>query len=301
YIQWVSQNTSNGPANWILQSQVSVDANTFTSKKYDISLRPRSLNVVQWSPESWIVNNTYSSPDIRHLIQNIIDQPGWINGNNIALIMSGNGLREAWSYDGDPMKTAQLIITFETECNDTGVLYVDKNATGNQDGSSWATAYRSLESALDRSLHCSSIDQIWIANGEYAPYQEVPRTFGYNIPAGVSIYGGFQGFETSVAQRIYGSFPTILSGDIGVSGNLTDNLFHVVSILPGTGNTLLDGLTIEKGMANGSLSSQQTGAGIYNEGKLYCRQVILRNNSYPSLYNAMGSELWTDSFLEIRQ
>ena len=60
-------------------------------------------------PLSWSVeDNSYYSPDIRHLIQQVADQPAWMNGNDIVLVMKGNGLRTAWSYDGDPLKGAEL-------------------------------------------------------------------------------------------------------------------------------------------------------------------------------------------------
>jgi hypothetical protein len=300
-ISWTSSGSISDLTNWTLQSEISPDANSFTTHKYNISLRPRSDQVVQWSPGPWINDEEYSSPDVRHLIQNVTDQPAWVNGNDLVLIMSGSGIREAWSYDGDPLKSAELAITFGDLCTENGILYVDKNATGLQDGSSWTNAYKSLEQALDRTAHCPGASQIWMADGIYSPFAEVSRANSFNISQGVSIYGGFQGNETSINQRIPGTFPTILSGDIGIQGDLSDNLYHVVSILPGIANVVLDGITIEKGMANGPMSPQQTGAGIFNLGNLNCNQVILRSNSYPSLYNDTGSRLTSTGILEIRQ
>ncbi len=300
-VKWFSSGSATGQASWTLQSEKSPDAAPFTTKKYNISLRPRSNHVVQWSPATWQNNGEYSSPDIRHLIQTVIDQPSWVNGNDIALLMVGNGIREAWSYDGNPMKVAELMITFDSACADTGILFVNKNASGNQDGSSWVDAYRTLELALDRIAHCPGINEIWIAGGVYTPYPEVLRTNNYSIPAGVSIYGGFQGTETSIDQRLYGAFPTVLSGDIGIPGNQTDNLYHVITIQPGVDIVTLDGLTIEMGMANGTLPEHQTGGGIYNQGKLYGNRVILLNNSFPVVYNAPGSELRATGILEIRE
>lgn len=300
-VNWTSSETTSGPASWLLQSEMSADANSFTTHKYNISLRPRSDQVVQWAPGGWSVDEEYSTPDIRHLIQKVIDQPIWINGNDLVLVMKGDGLRESWSYDGDPSKSAELIISYQSICSETGILYVDKNASGLQNGSSWTNAYRSLEQSLDRATHCPGTNQIWVADGTYTPYAEVPRITTFGIPPGISVYGGFQGTETSINQRIPGSFPTILNGDIGISGNLSDNLYHVVSILPGTGNVILDGLIIEKGMANGPMPSEQTGSGIYNQGSLSGNQLILQFNSYPSVYNAPASVLISTGIVEIRQ
>ncbi len=239
-LEWTAADTSSSLASWILQTELAADALSFTTSKYNVSLRPRSAQAVQWMPEPWTTTNaSYLSPDIRHLIQQVVDQPAWINGNDLVLLMKGTGWREAWSYDGDVMKGARLILTFDSICLSSGICYVDKDATGLQDGSSWIDAYRSLEQALDRALHCPDITQIWIAGGTYIPYAEVSRNTGFNIPPGISIYGGFEGNESNIAQRIYGAFPTILSGDIGVTGAISDNLYHVVTMQSGAEGALI--------------------------------------------------------------
>ncbi|MEO6130702.1 MAG: hypothetical protein ABIQ02_02555, partial [Saprospiraceae bacterium] len=277
----------------------SSDASTFITKRYNISLRAKTNQAVQWQPSAWpVLNQEYSSPDISHLIQNIIDQPSWINGNDLVLIMKGTGLRNSWSYDGDPMKAAELTITFSDFCPENGILYVDQNATGLQDGSSWYNAYRSFEQALDHASHCPGIAQIWIADGTYSPYQDVDRSAGFTISAGLNVYGGFQGNETNINQRIDGMYPTILSGDIGTISNTSDNLYHVVTIIGG--NILLDGLTIMGGLANGGTLPLQTGSGIYNQGILTCRQVTLLSNSAPSFYNATGSQLISTGIVQVK-
>jgi hypothetical protein len=174
FIKWTSKDTSTSAANWILQGQLTADASTFTTLKYNISGRARSNQVVQWIPLAWtLINEKYSSPDIKHLVQNIIDQPSWSSGNDVAFIMRGAGTREAWSYDGDPLKGAELIIQYQDQCDENGILYVRQNATGMQNGSSWTNAYRSFEQALDHAGHCPGISQIWLAEGTYTPFSEV--------------------------------------------------------------------------------------------------------------------------------
>ena len=300
-LKLTASDNSSDPANWILQSEMTADASVFTTSKYNISLRQRSGQVVQWIPSAWDADMEYSSPEIKHLIQQVIDQSGWTNGNDLVLIMNGTGDREAWSYDGDPAKSARLSIDFHSTCNDSGIIYVDKDATGLQNGESWSNAYPRLEQALDRASHCPGIDQIWIAEGVYSPYAEVNRSFGFTVPPGVSIYGGFQGTESSAGERIYGLYPTTLSGDIGLQGLATDNLYHVITILQGSVPVILDGLWIVEGMANGASPSQQTGGGIFNQGTLHCHQVILESNSFPTIYNAPGAELRSTGILEIKQ
>jgi hypothetical protein len=301
-LQWTSSDTSSAPAAWILQSELVPDASPFITSKYNISLRPRSTQAVQWTTSAWNQDETiYSSPDIRHMIQQVIDQSSWNNGNDLVLLMKGNGLREAWSYDGDPLKGAELLITYDSACTSTGICYVDINANGLQDGSSWTNAYRSLEQALDRASHCPDITSVWIAGGTYKPYFEVSRNSGYVAPSGISIYGGFEGDEANIGERIYGAFPTILSGDIGVNGVTTDNLYHVITVQPGMDGVLLDGIKIVDGLANGATPDLQRGSAIYNLGNLTTHQVIIDNSSSPSVYNSPGSVLTASLSLEVRQ
>ncbi|MEO5905657.1 MAG: hypothetical protein ABIQ11_02950, partial [Saprospiraceae bacterium] len=299
-LTFTSSENASTATSLTMQSEAVNDATTFKTSTYNISLRPRSTQIVNWSPSAWAMNEEYISPDIRNLIQEIVDRPGWIPGNDIVFVMRGDGLREAWSYDGDPAKAPLLELTYSDLCADQGIVYVNHQATGSQNGSSWTNAHRTFEQALDRAAHCTDISQIWIAGGTYSPHSEVSRSAGYKIPQGVQVYGGFQGNETLVSQRVYNAFPTILSGDIGIANVTTDNLYHVVSILTGTEPVILDGIRIEKGTANGVMIQDQRGSGIYNEGKLFGHQIILQYNSAPAAYNGPGSELTSTGIIEIK-
>ena len=71
-------------------------------------------------------------------------------------------------------------------------IYVDADATGANDGSSWDNAYTALQPALDGA---SSGDEIWVAAGIYTPTLEmspgITRTASFQLKNGVALYGGF--------------------------------------------------------------------------------------------------------------
>src|SRR5690606_28024344 len=85
---------------------------------------------------------------------------------------------------------------------------------------------------------------------------------------GVAVYGGFAGTESSLSERqtdslsLYSTNPTILSGDLGVVNDSTDNAYHVI-IATGLNNFTLDGFSIRDGNANGITHLTVNGRNIY--------------------------------------
>ena len=171
-----------------------------------------------------------------------------------------------------------LILAFTIDAQ----IYVKKNATGANNGSSWANAYTTLQAALaDPNV---TTNEIWIAvgtDGIYKPTTTTNRTISYNIPSGAKIYGGFVGTETLKSQRNFNTNIIRLSGDIGVQNNHGDNSYHVVTFIGNISSaTVLDGVRVINGRANGGGESS-FGAGIY----IYATGAGISNN--PQISNCI--------------
>jgi gliding motility-associated-like protein len=185
-------------------------------------------------------------------------------------------------------------LTFQTL--QAQVTYVNVNATcgGSCDGSSWALAYPSLQTAL---LNTAS-GEIWVAQGTYVP-SAVTRSVSFDLKSNVSIYGGFNGTETMVSQRAIENNPTILSGDInGDDGanfsNYGDNSYHVVRATNVTNTAVLDGFTIRGGNANSITFPDYLGGGFFNEGDGAgnSSQPILRNCTFEENRADLGGGIY---------
>ena len=157
------------------------------------------------------------------------------------------------------------------------IIYVDKTASGNGNGTSWANAMDDLQLALNEATASS---QIWVAKGVYYPSDCDDRSHSFDLPHGVEIYGGFAGSEPEtfdLSQRNLGLYETILSGDIGVADDSLDNSYHVVSTssFRPDSYSLTDGFTISKGHAD-----NLRGGGWYITGttRLIIRHVIFKKN-----------------------
>ena len=162
-------------------------------------------------------------------------------------------------------------------------VYVKYDATGLNNGTSWKDAFVDLDSAIN----VTSSSSIWVSAGIYKPSTnlqgETPsneREKTFRLKENIAIYGGFSGSEINLSDRDWNLNKTILSGDIGIEGDSTDNTYHVISAENAhlDLSTILDGLTIRDGYSY----SQRSGAGIYvnqtSGGKFIIRNCIIEKN-----------------------
>ena len=162
-------------------------------------------------------------------------------------------------------------------------VYVDQNATGNNDGSDWSNAFTSLETALALQETCNFTGEIRVAGGQtFYPSTSRLCTSGCNdnrdnyflIHEDIQLKGSYVvGTDTQDYSN-----PTILSGDIGNLNDNNDNTLRVVLATNLSNIALIDGFTITQGNANGSGYSNIDSVLIFNNsgGGMYNRNSSLR-------------------------
>ncbi len=181
-------------------------------------------------------------------------------------------------------------------------IFVDSNASGLNNGSTWGNAYKDLQSAID-AANSGQDKNIWVADGIYKPTNESDRTLSFELSDGVTIYGGFAGTEDNLEQRDIKNNVTTLSGSIGDENNIQDNSYTVVKFTNKNGTATLDGLTIQDGFSNQDAviddnnkdDINNNGGGIHNQGTLTLRNVVVQNNQA----NADGGGILNDGTLTI--
>ncbi|SDS92816.1 T9SS type A sorting domain-containing protein [Winogradskyella sediminis] len=220
--------------------------NQFTT--FDISAYPQinqlliydnqltSLNVANGNNSNFVYMKVYNNPDL-----------------TCVQIDSGYTPNQVGVYDNGWTKDATT--NYSENCIPT-VYYVNANATGNNDGSSWADAFTTINDALSNVL---LNDEIWVSSGVYTPATAatVLRLDFENL----KIYGGFDGTELTLADRdltkVFTDNATIISGDINgddIEGDFTthktDNATTLVSLE--ADNVIFDGFVLQNAYTSGS-------------------------------------------------
>ena len=137
----------------------------------------------------------------------------------------------------------------------TKIIYVDADADGENNGSSWASAYDNLQAALAEADGVNRT-QIWVAEGVYRPdvgpgQTEGDRNSTFQLKNRLEIIGGFYGDEQTFEERGLNGFITYLSGDIGAHHWPDDNAYHVVNAAGVDRTAKLIDLGIGRGRADG--------------------------------------------------
>jgi parallel beta-helix repeat protein len=132
---------------------------------------------------------------------------------------------------------------------------------------------------LQQAISAATSGTIEVAQGTYKPTTDTDRNWSFNLENNVAIYGGYAGYGMSNPDaRNVAAYPTILSGDIGVVGDSSDNSYGVVYGESLNQTAILDGVTITAGNGNYNVTNfNNSGGGMHLQ------------NSSPTLNNVTFS------------
>ncbi|UCG48473.1 MAG: hypothetical protein JSU94_01605, partial [Phycisphaerales bacterium] len=260
------------------------------------------VNCILWNGPAGIWNNDASEIVIAHSDV----EGGWPGAGNIAadprFVDSGDGdfrLRAdspcinaghnaalpasaTTDLDGGPRISGDVVDMGCYERKGPRVIYVDDDARGANDGSSWEDAFRHLQNGL---AAASAGDEIRVAAGVYRPDRGAGVSRGdrmatFRLKDGVAVKGGYVDVDGQVpCSRADAPLQSILSGDLaGNDGEITDpcelpgaerraeNSFHVVTALGAGRTAVMDNFVVTGGNANGPEAARQNcGGGFYHD------------------------------------
>jgi len=201
-----------------------------------------------------------------------------------------------------------LMLVLATNANAQTNVYVSVSAPPSGTGTSWATAYNDLATALTNANNGIGAYNIYVASGTYKP-SYIPTSGGAR-DATFQIYRNniklLGGYNATTGNRDISNNITILSGDIGTTSYAGDNCYHVVTLAniatSTTDSVLVEGFTIQNGNANASssilliqnsvASYRVSGGGIYMN-KVF-DNVMVRHCNFTSNTGNYGGALAVD-------
>jgi hypothetical protein len=203
-----------------------------------------------------------------------------IPGELYELKVHDTGLtRFGWKYAANTYESGSRYVSanerpgtdwfFQTYSLEPHIIYVDDDAAGANDGTSWEDAYTFLQDALADANSTEKPIEIRVAQGIYKPDMGGGNTSGdlkatFWLINNVIIKGGFAGISESDSDvRDFEAYETILSGDLKGNDVTVDNpedsldeptwdenSWHVITGFLNDETAVLDGLVITGGNAN---------------------------------------------------
>ena len=115
YIEFKAADANTESTDITIWGEDTDDASQFGTGNNDISNRTKTSASILWNNvENWSDNQTYNTPDISAVIQEIVNRGGWSSGNDIAVILESTDLNGKRLFDARDFSSA-----------DAGLLHVE--------------------------------------------------------------------------------------------------------------------------------------------------------------------------------
>ncbi|WP_299899589.1 fibronectin type III domain-containing protein [uncultured Aquimarina sp.] len=126
YLQFTADESNSANAELEIALHDSSNSSAFSTSDYNVSNRALFSNKVVWNPSSWSSNQSGSgqrTPNLKNMVQQLVNKSNWSSGNNATFIIRGIGVsltntsakRVADSYEGGASKAARLVVEYSTD------------------------------------------------------------------------------------------------------------------------------------------------------------------------------------------
>ncbi|MEK7996942.1 MAG: hypothetical protein AAB403_24330, partial [Planctomycetota bacterium] len=134
YVQFTCDETrSLNPCELVIRGQAADDAATFATSPRNVSSRNRTAAMVNWTPPNWNrvgdAGPDQRTADLSQVVQEIVSRDGWVQGNALAIIITGTGARVAQAHGGAP-----AVLHLEWSMHDCVVGFAQAEGSGPEDG-----------------------------------------------------------------------------------------------------------------------------------------------------------------------
>ncbi|MBN1982484.1 MAG: CehA/McbA family metallohydrolase [Chitinivibrionales bacterium] len=116
YVQFTSDKIKEGVTKVTIYGQASDNAEYFSTARYNVSKRPRTESTVIWDIPAWnsvgAAGVDQRTPDIKSIVQEIVNRKGYTTASALAIIITGTGCRIAKSYERSASAAPLLCVEY---------------------------------------------------------------------------------------------------------------------------------------------------------------------------------------------
>lgn len=230
YIQFEADEVRVGTVNLSIEGELTNSSTAFTSTAFDVSNRTTTTaTAVAWSPPDWNTvgeaGSPQQTPDISALVQEIVNQSGWTNGNNMSFIITGSAAvgTSRRTAETDPILVIETTASFTICASD--VAHQDFDRDGEDD-------FRDTDDDNDG---ISTISEIPDADGsgtpDYLEFDGDECGIGFIRTGYTNDYTGVELSENSVTNE--GNITGTPDGSVGLfNGNNDEYIIDFEQIYP---------------------------------------------------------------------
>lgn len=203
YLEVTATGNDTSNSNLLIRVEDENNANDICSSGYNCTrLRSRDYwnTTVAWNNVPSFTNGmTYRTPDIKDLVQRIINRNGWNPGNAMLFALSGSGTRRVVSHDNNPANAARLVVRIAQ--------------TSNAVGGTTRDALKSLVSDIEPVTNTPIVDSLYEAalyfRGSALSWGDRRYHSPFNTSNGSSQWSGF---NDTIAPRLRVAHPDSYTG-----------------------------------------------------------------------------------------
>lgn len=191
---------------------------------------------VEWNNiEAWTAGNSYDSPDIKTVIQEIVDRAGWASGQAIGMVIKNNGssesLRQARSYDygsSYPVLTIEYSVAGSTTSTGDSSLPV-QNIVAGCDGVNSSLPLLSAVNCYVDVPHCELDESLPVLTISATGITGVTNTADNELP--LLTVSAAAGFETD--GTVDEGFPALFCEGTEITGEVYTGDVDIPDLLIG--------------------------------------------------------------------
>lgn len=203
-IQFKVDETGSEAAAYTIMGEASDNAPIYQAVAGNISARPGTTATVPWSPPGWTLIGDAGpgqlTPDLKGIVQELVNRPGWVQGNALAFMISGTGRRTAEAKDG--LSPPVLVLTYRLQ-PPNGAPVVDAGAD--------QTIQLPAQAGLDGTV-----------TDDGQPQATPTTTWSTVSGPGTVTFGNAGAVDTTAAFSVAGTYTLRLTANDGASSTSDD-------------------------------------------------------------------------------